>query len=44
MLLCFISDNKMEAEINIRLFYIFQSKTGQITVVEIIRKNDIVIT
>jgi len=32
----------VEAEINNRLFYIFQSKTGQITVVEIIRKNDIV--
>jgi len=34
----------MEAERNIRLFNIFQSKTGQITVVEIISKNDIVVT
>lgn len=33
----------MEAEINIRFFNIFQYKTGQITVVEIIAKNDIVI-
>jgi len=34
----------MEAERNIRLFNIFQSKTGRITVVEIIPKNDIVVT
>ncbi len=41
MLLCSMAVNLPEVKVNSRLFYIFQSKTGQITLVVNIGKNDI---